>query len=555
MDIVENRRCLRLRESEDVNGNETAANVEASTDLDVGLIAKVPIQNICRLEIGKSLSPVLSQGTLDHLPIIKCFSIIHKAENEQLSYLDFEASSVFEREAIVSTLMIVLDDHAQTPLQMRRRIIHQSSLHSLDESFAIPRPISLNQPELEQDTDVISTLSPMKRTRIHSDVVNDTFFSYKEEGTETSLVYFGDTSLAPSMPVDADLDPSIHITSHQRASDINDYDLEVAIKGPPQQQRQRSFSIPDDSGKTSAATIAPWCTDDICALALRDIAETCSGILDKNKDLPTPQPSRPDQQSDQREMVQSYIANVLGSPTDLMTFLSDGKVWNVNETTPIVEDRSKHGERTHINGRLRNRASLLNAQATRLRKLKSEMTFAAVLKSSRDKLHFVQTTQSLDDLDQVRNDRETSRKSRRRNQIVVTELATKFHSSALLQHIVDGMLEMTTPKANPLRSEFSEDDEVMYYDSDPEDARERNTSKGSRRAMAYRMNEEGTINEQDVSTSMESSDVDFGQVDFLLKGSKVEENLIIEIAEVCFTKSHNDQCITTTHNDFAACEK
>ena len=51
---------------------------------------------------------------------------------------------------------------------------------------------------------------------------------------------------------------------------------------------------------------------------------------------------------------------------------------------------------------IKNRASLLNAQAIRLRTLRNEMTFAAALKRSREKMQYVQTTKSFDDADSER---------------------------------------------------------------------------------------------------------------------------------------------------------
>jgi hypothetical protein len=242
------------------------------------------------------------------------------------------------------------------------------------------------------------------------------------------------------------------------------------------------------------------CADaDICTLALRDLAETCSGIFVKRESKSC--------ESEQIVMVEEYIASALGSPSAMYSYLTEGDVWKA-ESAPAEEGKREKG-------RIRNRASLLNAQAGRLRTLRNEMTFAAALKQSKERMHFVQTTQSFDDSNRTGN----SQKDK-----AATEVANSFHTSALLKHVVGNM--MVSDQSSPV------EEEVAYYDSDPEDVRPRTMQKGPRRISAELLNR--VEDEKEESPRHQAlSGVGFESLTSNKKISKkLDEDVIVEIVQV-----------------------
>jgi hypothetical protein len=199
--------------------------------------------------------------------------------------------------------------------------------------------------------------------------------------------------------------------------------------------------------------------------------------------------------------VEEYIAGVLGAPsTALGAFFPDGDVWNVDSS-------KRPADKKKVN-RIRNRASLLNAQATRLRTLRNEMTFAAALKRSKEKMQYVQTTKSFDDADSER-----LRQAQERS-------VNRLHSSALMERVM-GTMVTAKPEV---------EEEAVYYDSDPEDVRPR--TKGVRRALANRCNLVGEDEAERHQTRPVLSGVGFERIAVGKKLRKLDEGLIIQIVQV-----------------------
>lgn len=604
---------------------------------------KFPVQTILRLEIGKTKSSVLGRTIYDHIHPMTCFSIVVKLWNDEETYFDFEASSVIEREALISTLMVVLDqmhnnkasnnnednaneDNTSSPIgspawlcARKGSVENATSLSDNDKkkiSTAAEEIVAVDSPPPGAE------VSPGKRTKIYS----STFFDEEadgedQQGTEISLVYPKHDTRSPkasskkhSRPLrQRQLQPAAeetesHLASPPRTSRFrsspsskmnpflpspvtkiplslfsksprtsNYNDLQQASKGTTpkdQPNGQQEQETPENGGifildannnpghpadeieinlgspegaaarpdlsfdiarqglpvskiqftptrdtfdpQSGCCNLAPpnmdggnnqaWCSDDICTLALKDIAETCTGMFDqRHRDFPSDpngdfRDVDPNNEAD-RAYIEEYIACSLGGPNGALgAIFPDGDVWNVDSS----KGRGGRGKVKTI----RNRASLLNAQATRLRTLRNEMTFAAALKRSKEKMQYVQTTKSFDDADGER-----IRRARERS-------VSRLHSSALMERVMGGMV-LSSPEA---------DEDSLYYDSDPEDVRAR--TKGVRRALANHTNAVTKEEEHKHQARPVLSGVGFERIAVSKKLRKLDEGLIVQIVQV-----------------------
>jgi hypothetical protein len=659
--LLQNRTSLVIRPV-------TGGDQEGSTPS-----VKFPVRTILRLEIGKTKSSVLGRSIYDHIHPMNCFSIVVKLWTDAETYFDFEASSTVEREALISTIMVVLDqmhnnnnknnnnnnNNNNSQSSPRNNTTPTSSLSSTaPAAFLYPRkasPVSASPSSTENQhfagnkgtpptitakqgisdakdqPDVC--LSPGRRTKIYS----NTYFEdhgEDQQGTEISLVYntsktndeksttqrwsprhnssnssqpkpLRQRQLQPAAETSDDPNPtspprttrfrqtprdfmsdatskpltpsrnssnvskstsanknSMHKHSspmevvdeknrdetdeHQDGSDSSEggfvimplshpdqpeSDIEIGLGGSPEGDIQvdLSFDIASQGLPVSKIQFSPtrdnfdpqsgccnlapptldhmnpnvaWCSDDICTLALKDIAETCTGIFDHHGDNAAidmgGDTSTPAKVAAERAFMEEYIAGVLGGPTSALgAFFPDSDVWN-------IDSKKRPADKRKVN-RIRNRASLLNAQATRLRTLRNEMTFAAALKRSNEKMQYVQTTKSFDDADLERL-RERS--------------VNRFNSSALMERMMGGMV-LSKPEV---------EEEAVYYDSDPEDMRPR--TKGVRRALANRRNLVGEEEAERHQTRPVLSGVGFERIAVGKKLRKLDESLIIQIVQV-----------------------
>ena len=231
-----------------------------------------------------------------------------------------------------------------------------------------------------------------------------------------------------------------------------------------------------------------WCPADSCTLALNDIADTCTGIFAmKQSSNVVPQ----------QGAIEEFIATALGAPTAVYTYLAMPEVWASQE---------KHGSFDR-SAPAQNRASVLNAQAARLRNLRNEMTFAAALKQSKDPTQYVQTAHSFDG----------SGNSNTRRLKMATKAVHVLHTSPLLHSIV-GNMDV---------DENRQDVDACYYDSDPEDYRPR--TEKPRKAAAEEF-EAAAIDEQDKRAL---NSIDFEKIGSQNRISrKVDDETISDIVHV-----------------------
>jgi hypothetical protein len=202
-------------------------------------------------------------------------------------------------------------------------------------------------------------------------------------------------------------------------------------------QSQALAAVEDGDLADLAATCTnpvtgPWCADDVCTVTLKDFADSMTGIFELK------QKSNEDLYVDgkhQRVVAEEYISGFLSNNTNMSELLSVNDLWNVAAVKPATGKELK-------NRRPHNRARNADGKAIRLKNLRKQMTFKA---ADTKNMTFLQTVSSFDDIN--RKEKLNKRKN-------------KF--------------------------EDVDDSELLYYDSDPEDARERTMKCGPRVAMARR---------------------------------------------------------------------
>lgn len=552
----------------------------------------MPIEKILRLEIGGKER----QGSHP----MTSFTLVVNQKGD-IVYHDFEAETPVERELIVSTLMVILDQYAsysaeKTPFPP---VIENVEDYDFGGTMDAPIPCSPSLEERELMLEQESEFSPRRSTKIFNDE--------KVEGTEASLVIHLEHLASPqdsfSMPAIAeDYDDYDDDEDDTATEEEEERDPASPGRDEPQTERQStprrkkfhpsnpisreeyasmaesllaSQSMISQSAASVAASgihiypgalspplspvnmnsgghrvlsphsyqqmsgkvrmedqiveFAPsgncasnWCESDVCTLALKDIADTCSGIfaLQQAEDRFTCH--LPSVLSEQQQTIEEYIQHALGAPSAFYVYLTEGEKW----AAEIVESDAPS---VLVNGRIRNRASLLNAQAARLRKLRSEMTFAAALRESQEQMHHVQTIQSFDD-NRVRRNQELR---------VVKDALEAFHSSALLKQVVG---TMHTQRDEPV------EEDVAYYDSDPEDARPRLLlRKGPRQVAAELKNKDN--GKSPAKRQQSFSGIGFEKIKSNKRVSKkLDEESIVQIVQVRTVAEAYLFLFTATHH-------
>ncbi|GKY97621.1 hypothetical protein MPSEU_000720500 [Mayamaea pseudoterrestris] len=404
LDSGRNRLCLRGYEEE--NKMEDVIN----------FWQELPIARILRLEIDRKSRRPRNQ--------LQSFSLVLDSGLEKgHTYYDFEAASPIEREIIVATLMIVLEQaHADIGRSRTEEEIESYEVTDDVDVGTRDQPIVCS-PSLEEHLAKEGQFSPRRTTRLHNGQFGD---------TEASLI------------IDlVDLDDSTVLTP--RLDELRRRTLsQTDLNGCPTLPGNADDILSECKGSKQIASA--WCADDICTLALKDIADSCAGIFvlkQAEANICTVSGIT----EEQRLLIEEYIASALGAPSAVLSYLSEADVWNSQGTEGGATEYSSNTSQS----RIRNRASVLNAQCDRLRNLRQEMTFAAALKASKERVS-LQTTQSFDDARMLKS------------KSLEKKVADQFHSSALLKHVVGKM--MISAQAEP-----EDEEDVAFYDSDPEDTR------------------------------------------------------------------------------------
>lgn len=378
-----------------------------------------------------------------------CFFVHESREHDLVRCYEFEASSKWEREVIISALLVILDQvnseqqlHEIEQLKARKAV---TKVYKEEEETVVvgtqSKPIVCN-PSLEDED--IAILSPLRQTHLID----------SDKGTEASLHVLSDVqSQCSRRTIRAAVSQGIPLPE---CVEIPGPDLENKKSLAEQPSRQEITACNSHSQLVANGN---WCTDDICSNALRDIAETCAGIFGKKQDIVScPMSTGLTCQVDQQLALEEYIATALDAPSVMYSYLVEGDSWNVETKDNNTGQSSPSG---HARRRVQNRANLLNAQANRLRNLRNEMTFTSAFKRSKE-MKFMSKAQSFDDAQML--------SSQRRQQQATLKGAEKLHASPLIQNIVEA-LALDEPGNTSNKGE-----EVAYYDSDPEDMEPREPS-------------------------------------------------------------------------------
>ena len=519
--------CLQSSQEIDQRDNEA---------LQCGI--EISIRDISRLEVGRGNCPR------------KSFSFVVKKPHD-FSFFDLEARSPLEKEVILSTLIVLLDQANNKKSQLNlfpkgtgvewvaegtidQPILCSPSLEQ--EQKAIPfgweQGSSYHPPELAGDIFREPPPGELPRIRRFGRSGGRSKSSYESREKRKKIIV-----LERKLSVD-----SRYIVPEEKVCDSkNAFSQKHSSSGGGQLERPEvekndkgfqdgrvkdrhrdrvvanSFqdnrscdnfakSDHDELVLEAAASMQnpKWCSDDVCSLALQNIADSCTGIFAVKQDDGSCTTSS--LVAEQQELLEEYIATALGAPNAVYSCIMEGDVWNSEMTSPPETSQKITGN----SRRIFNRARVLHAQAARLRTLRNEMTFAAALKQSREKMHFVQTTQSFDDA----------------NLKAVSQAADRFHSSALLQHVVDTMMLND--------SSGSEPEEIAFYDSDPEDIKPRAIHRHRpRRVEADRLNTNNLGHSEEKGVRTLSSGL--GVIPTTKKVKKLDEDAIVDIVQVSST--------------------
>lgn len=413
---------------------------------------------------------------------MKTFSIVSKmdARHGGINF-DFECVGRKQQEAIVTALRFVASNNAgkEQSLRMRRRSLPAFRGHS----SAKVHPAAL---------DVIVTpdavLSPMQRTCVYAGSGSP------EEGTELAL-YRTSTeeieTLAPrrkSLPTDA--------FNFSEVSDKQSLDEQQDTIGS-------SFSMLAASLREA---LDEWCSQDAC-IDLTDVAESLGDIfflvqtqnklVDSNTTYSNGQHVRSDSSSDMQ----------VGTLCMTDFFKTPAAIWAELPSPNVSFEKQPSSTRdTRI---IRNRASVVNAQAYRWKQLQTEMTFESVNTSCECLMPSIQTTKSWGDLDGT-DERVAS------SQRIASGNFTDTSGYGLFELFPSGFWD---DDDDPTDSE-----NCYFYDSEPECARMLTRSKGPRHIKAEQLNKVTT------STKKKAQRLNFSIPRYM--GSHFDDEYVTAIIEV-----------------------
>lgn len=385
---------------------------------------EMPVSQILRIEVGGQGKPA------------KSFTIILEKKTDKQLFYDFEIASAIDREVLVSTIMLLLEETRGDA----------TDWPDGGEDQPIPCSPSLEQPRY---------LKPRSRGQEFpvcqaGDIASHSVIRVVDMSSKT------DSSLSASRTVPPRRElPPVSLSSRPYYSEVDDREIQLDFK-PSASSTHLGLST------VNSTNVVPtgWCVPDSCTLTLNDLADTCTGIFAmKHPEWNCGVTGT----TEQRRVVEEFIAAALGAPNSVYSFLAPGDVWMASPQTESANNGKDSVPK------LQNRASLFNAQAVRLRNLRNEMTFAAALKQSKQRMQFVQTVHSFDG---VYTQQHGSKRLR-----AATKAANVFHSSDLLKSVVKNMTMHDTNGESR-----DEDDGTLYYDSDPEDIRPRSEGKAPRSA-------------------------------------------------------------------------
>ncbi len=508
LDVNLEKTHLRIRTREE-NSSDNENDGFKSNFVDIFL----KLTDITRLEVGREKT---SKKSIPSSKQVKSFSIVMRKPVGESNTFNFEAESPGERDLIIGGIKSVLEQTKIPSEHRRRRSTQSPQLQEVKDTNFRTTSNSWKESVRESDKEKELITGPgAKFDDIAGNAAVYFDFDLPNDGPEAAIEaemrhdtsarnYYEEQDFSPESYDDDERAKSsdfaitvIETTARRETSievagikwSVDDILCGIAIGGhtspressPTNSERalhgnfgsSRGLCNPLDGCDSKALTAVedieltnvsaneisagPFCTDDVCTASLKDFTDTMKGIFEMKQHSREGQP----EVSKQRTMAEDYITGVLGAPTTVAAnLLSVKDMWSV-----VPEKKTAPKKRT-LQNRSRNRGS----QAARLTRLRRQMTFTFT--ANTEKIPYVQVVSSYDDVD---------RGGRFGRKLKSGQIAKgdQHDSSVFLRMVVDNM---------ELSASSSTDEEILYYDSDPEDARESAIRRGPRRAIADRDN-------------------------------------------------------------------
>lgn len=548
LDVNFEKTHLRIRAREEsTSDNENDGYKSNVSDI------LLKVTDITRLEVGREKA---SKKTSSSPKQVKSFTIVMRKPVGESNTFNFEAESPSERDYIIGGIKSILE-LTKTPSENRRRRSSHSPHLQEELKEKNGRPNSTSCKESAKTLEKEKTVTRISET--NDDIAGNAAvyfdFDLPNDGPDAAIeaemrhdsssrVYYEERDPLPESDDEkarpAEFAITVTESTGQRESSIevagtrwsvDDLLCGIAIGGhtsprtiratsPTNSERAlqetyyetQALCNPLDGCDTKALTVVedidlanmganeisagPFCTDDVCTATLKDFTDTMKGIFEMKQHTREGQP----EVAKQRTMAEDYITGVLGAPTTVAAnLLSVKDMWSVAvDKAPVTKKKS-----------LQNRSRNRGAQAARLVRLRRQMTFS--IDEYSEKIPYVQVVSSYDDIERAGR---FGRKLKS-GQIAKGE---QHDSSQFLQMVVENM---------DLSASLDTHEEILYYDSDPEDARELALKRGPRRAIAEREN----VLKRASPLREALSEIPMSQINLTRRLRRVDDDIVSEIID------------------------
>jgi hypothetical protein len=489
--VNQERTHLIVRAGEDSPSNNE--NDQFSSNF---LEIRLKVSNITRLEIGreKALKKAISSSKQ-----VTNFTIVMRKPVAECSCFNFEAQSLTERDQIIGGIKNVLE-LTKLPSESRRSRSSNSPISpELTNRTNDKKPARREMHSTDQETKSLKTLTHKgDDIAVNAAVYFD--FNLPSDGPDAAIEAEmrnddsargsdGDRDEPPSSDSDRESDaralmrvaksegngsamtvrngnwsldnllcgmalaanPSMEIPSPTKAEQALHAEIGAIVNPFDGCNSIKALAAVEDVDLSkigwNEVSAGPFCTDDVCTATFKDLADTMKDAF---------QVTTPRNELNPRSVGNGFVSVVLGAPTAVAANLL-----SVTDLFSTEGDQPKGKPPTRRS--YRNRSQYHGAQASRLLRLRRQMTFDASI----EHMPYVQIVNSYDDIE----------RADRFGRKMTSADISKGHneSSQFLQMIVDNMEQDNKADSN---------EEILFYDSDPEDAREMALRRGPRRAIA-----------------------------------------------------------------------
>jgi len=365
------------------NKNSTKDQSSESSFFIDNRVQYIPIRLVTCMDFGKTTKNFESDLLASLHPML-CFSI-----STEMSTYCFQARSSLERETIVAALMVILNEiHLNDVISAG-----QGSPYSQDHIMSKRKDNFRSNPSTPTPSPKKPYfLSPSQRTFIHDNRTGSSN-AHEDQGTEASLAGSLEKGQVPVPFL-----PNPNERAEHKPS-LQDEDTVVS------KSSQASICV-DSDVKINNPENEKWC-DQLCTMTLQDITEAVSDMIHDIDEIKICGESISDvicgpygiivsgRDAKNQQVLEKNICAILSS-----TFRSEswfeGRVWSIFD---VCAEKINFNEPVELRRVLRNRATVLNGQARRLKNLRDEMNFFYAVKSAGEKMSWIDITKSLDDGD------------------------------------------------------------------------------------------------------------------------------------------------------------